>query len=185
MAKVAPVLPAIAASPGFAASLPAIATASTVSLAPAAVGTGLSLGTLANIASVGGSVISAIGAASQGDVGARQAGILRQQAERERQIGKEESEDFRRRQRALLAKRRALLGAGGVDAGSGSPLLVSDDFAREIELQARRIEAGGDLRATRLEQQSALTRASGRAARTGGFLRGGARILTGIGETFG
>ena len=135
-----------------------------------------------------GAVISAVGAIQQGQAAAAQgqfqAGILRQQAERERQQAEADEEDFRRRQSRVLAARRAALGASGVEPAAGSPLLVSEDFAGEVELQALRIRSGGELRATRAEQQASLQRFQGRQARTSGFLRGGALLLSGAGKAF-
>ena len=64
-------------------------------------------------------------------------------------------------------------------------MLVSEDFAGEVELQALRIRSGGEVRATRLEQQAQLTRFKGRQARTAGFIRGGALLVSGAGKFFG
>ena len=63
-------------------------------------------------------------------------------------------------------------------------MLVSEDFAGEVELQALRIRSGGEVRATRLEQQAQLTRFKGRQARTAGFIRGGALLVSGAGKRF-
>lgn len=113
-----------------------------------------------------------------------QALVLRQQAAQERVTALESEDDFRREQSRLTARRRAILGGSGVAIGSGSPLLVSEDFASEIELQALRLRAGGDLAATRLEQQAELgvfgaTRQGvvtvAGAKRQGVLTRGGAR----------
>lgn len=114
-----------------------------------------------------------------------QARVNEQQAVRERQISREEEKDFRRVQSSNFAERRAAMGASGVDLSSGSPLLASSDFAVEVELQAQRIRSGGDIRATRLEQQAALTRAAGQAAQRQGILRGGASLLSGVARAFG
>ena len=83
-----------------------------------------------------------------------------------------------------MARRRALLGVSGVDPSRGSPLLVSEDFAAEAELQALRIRSGGALSATRLEQQAGLIATSGRQARRAGFVRGGALLLDRTGSAF-
>lgn len=114
-----------------------------------------------------------------------QARVNEQQAVRERQVSKEEEKDFRRVQSSNFAERRAAMGASGVDIGSGSPLMASGDFAAEVELQAQRIRSGGDVRATRLEQEAALTRAAGRAAQRQGILRGGASLLGSAARAFG
>jgi len=164
-----------------------------------------------------GSAVSAIGAIRQGQAASneanyraqlaeqqaavtrQQAEITRQQAEREKVVGRQSEEDFRREQSRLMAARRARFGAAGVEQGSGSPLLVSEDFASEVELQALRIRSGADTAVTRLEQQAQqqeyqagfqaaeapLYRASGKNAKTGGFLRAGSLLLSGAGRAYG
>ena len=138
---------------------------------------------------IGAAVIGAIGSIQQG--GAQQASlnfqaaIQRQQAERERQEAEAREEDFRLSQSGLLARRRAVLGATGVQPGTGSPLLTSEDFAAEAELQALRIRSGGALRATRLEQTAQLNVFQGAAARRAGFFRGGSLLVSGLGTAFG
>ena len=145
--------------------------------------------TISLVLTAGGALISAVGAIQQGQAASAQsklqAGILRQQAEQERLQAASNEADFRRQQQFLLARRRAMLGAAGVDPAAGSPLLVSEDFAGEVELQALRIRSGGKLRATRLEQQAGLERFSGRAARRADFIRGGSLLVTGAGKVFG
>ncbi len=122
-----------------------------------------------------GFITQGIAAKRQGDF---QAAILRQQAERSRQEAAAKEEDFRRNQSRALATRRAALGATGLEPASGSLLAVSEDFAGEVELQALRIRSGGELRATRAEQNALLQRFKGRAARASGFLRGGSLLVS-------
>ena len=133
--------------------------------------------------------LQALGAIQKGQAAQSQAnlqaGILRQQAESARLKAAADEEDFRRNQSRALAFRRAALGASGAQPAAGSPLFVSEDFAGEVELQALRIRSGGELRATRAEQQAALQRFQGRAARSAGFTRGGALLITGAGKQFG
>lgn len=130
-----------------------------------------------------------VDAISQGSAAKKQAGfqagITEEQAFRERQITKAEEEDFRKRQSRVFAERRAAFGASGVDPSTGSPLLAVGDFAAETELQALRIRQGGQTRASRLEQQAALTRQAGEAAERRGFFRAGASLLTGFTEPSG
>lgn len=130
--------------------------------------------------------VSAAGAIAQGQQAKAQAkfqaAVNEQQAARTRQISAGQEEDFRRRQSRLFAERRAALGAAGVEAGTGTPLLTFGDFAAETELQALRIRSGGQTQATRLEQQASLTRAGGRAARRRGFFRAGSSLLSGFAE---
>ena len=134
-------------------------------------------------------VISGIGAIQQGQAakaqGNFQAAVLRQQAERERQNAASDAEDFERKQSRILAARRAALGASGVVQGEGSPLLVAEDFQGEVALQTLRIRSGGELRATRAEQQATLQRFQGRSAQTAGFIRGGSLLVSGAGKFFG
>ncbi len=166
--------------------MPLLALGSFGSIAGA--GAGKTVSTFA-VLSAAGAAIQALGAIREGQAAQSQANfqatILRQQAESERQRAEADEADFRRRQSFILAQRRAALGASGVVQAEGSPLLVSEDFAGEVELQALRIRSGGELRATRAEQQAALQRFQGRAASRAGFVRGGALLITGAGKSFG
>tara|TARA_R110002096_G_scaffold59612_2_gene149395 strand:- start:206 stop:661 length:456 start_codon:yes stop_codon:yes gene_type:complete len=135
---------------------------------------------------------AAIGAAasvSQGMAAKKQANfsatVAQQQADRERLQAANDSEDYRREQSRVLAARRAAQGASGVDAGSGSSLLTSEDMAGEIELNALRIKNGGEVRATRAEQFASLQRASGKNAQTAGFMRAGSSLLSGAVNAYG
>lgn len=143
--------------------------------------------TLATVATIAGAGISAVGAIQQGQQAAAaartQGQVLQQQAAAERGDTAAEEADFRRQQQRLMGTRRALLGATGVESGTGSPLATSADFAAETELQALRIRSGGERRATRLEQEASLVRQRGTQARRAGFVRGGALLLSGVGAT--
>ena len=143
----------------------------------------------ATVLTVVGTAVSAFGAIQSGRQAAStakvQSAVIQQQADRERQDMDARERDFRRNQLALFASRRAILGGTNVEPGDGSPLLVSEDFARESELQALRIRSGGEVQATRLEQEAALTRARGRQERTAGYYRGGSLLLSGAGTAFG
>jgi len=142
--------------------------------------------TAAVVMMAAGSAISAIGAIQSGQATAAsarfQAGIMRQQAERERLEAEGREDDFRRDASRLMARRRATLGATGVEPTEGSPLLVTEDMAGETELQALRIRSGGELNATRLEQQAMLEGFRGRVASREGFMRAGAALLSGAGQ---
>ncbi len=152
-------------------------------------GKGVSLATVANVASVAGAAIGAVGTLSSG-AAARQQGdlqsqILNQQAERERLDAQARERDFRAEQSRLMARRRALLGASGVDSSTGSPLLTTEDMTGEAELQALRIRSGGETVSNRLRQQATLEKAKGRSEQISGFSRAGASLLTGFGTAFG
>jgi hypothetical protein len=129
---------------------------------------------------------SAIGAISQGQAAAKQAkfqsAVQRQQAARERQIAESEERDFRKKQSANIAQRRAELGGAGIRSTTGTPLLATEDFLSEAELQAQRIRQGGEVSATRLEQQADLTKAAGKSAQQRGMFRAGSSLLSGVSE---
>ena len=111
-----------------------------------------------------------------------QANIAGEQAARERELAGFSEQDFRRRQSAALGEFKAARGASGTVSGTGTDLLASEDFLNEVELQALRIRKGGQVQASRLEQQADLLRSAGRSARTAGYARGGASLLTGFAE---
>ena len=187
-----PAAPVVAGSVASTAAATAGLSAAAVGVAPIAGGltnvilpaasAGLSFG---QVAAIAGTALSAFGALSSGAAAQKQAQFnarqAQQEAQRRDQIATTEASDFRKRQAHVLARQRALMGASGLDPGSGTPLLVAGETAGEIELQARRILAGGQAEATRLRNQATLSRASGRAARTAGVLRGGALLLQGVG----
>lgn len=139
--------------------------------------------TTAAILTAAAAVTGAVGSISSGiaqrEAAEAQAEISRQQAERARQVASQQEDDFRRRQKRLAASVRAAGGARGIDIGVGSPLLAAEDFAREVERQSLRIREGGEVRATRLEQQAGLLEAQGRAAFTSGVLGAGTSLLRG------
>lgn len=139
------------------------------------------------IATVAGAAVSAVGAVRQGQAAKHQASysaaVQEQQAAHERNVAAAKERDFRREQSTLQARRRAVLGTTGVETSTGSPLLQAEDFAAEIELQARRIRAGGEVSATRLEQQAELERAAGKSAAVAGYISAGGSLLRGIGRS--
>lgn len=142
--------------------------------------------TIAAYAAVASAVTGAVGAVSAGqarqDQAKFRARVAEQRAKRERQVAKAKETDFRRRQSRLMAARRASLGASGVESGTGSTLLATEDFAAESELQALRIRNSGEARATRLDQSAGLQRAAGRNASRRGAMRAGASLLSGLGQ---
>ena len=140
------------------------------------------------IAIVGG-VLGAVGAEKEGQAAKDQANfesaITEQQAERERRIAAGDEEGFRIAQGRLQGDRQAQLGASGVDPTTGSPVDTGGDLAAEIELQALRIREGGQVRGTRLDQESLLVVKAGENAKTRGQFRAGASLLSGASKAFG
>lgn len=133
-------------------------------------------------------VIGAVGSIAAGQAQASQAKyqseVLHQQAVREQQEAASREDDYRRDAQRQMASRRAAMGASGINTGTGSPLLVSEDMAGEAEYQALRIRSGGELNATRLEQQAGLARMEGKNAVTGSYFRAGASLLSGAGSAY-
>ena len=112
-----------------------------------------------------------------------QAVISEEQAARERKVAGENEADFRRSQRRAAATVRAAGGARGVDLSVGSPLLTAEDFARQTDIQAKRIGEGGEIRATRLDQQAALLRGSVPSGNSASFISAGSSLLSGAVRT--
>ena len=144
--------------------------------------TGAEIAAFAAVAAVASAAVSAVGAIQQGKAaeaaGKFNAEVARQQAEQERLIAERDARRFRQEQSRLLARSRALRAGQGV-TGEGTPLLVDEATAGEIELGALTIRHGGLVRATRLEQQAQLDKFRGRSARQAGFIRAGSTLLTG------
>jgi len=137
---------------------------------------------LSIVAAVG-TVVGAIGAISQGQAASAQAKassrIAKQQAEYSRLIAARDEEDYRRRQAALMATRRALMGGSGVDPSSGTPLLVDSDISGEIEYNALKIRSGGEAEAIRYENQARFLKQQAPQSSLAGWGRAGSLLLTG------
>ena len=135
-----------------------------------------------------GTAVAAIGTISSGfaesDRSDFEAADQRQRAIREGEIAAQSERDFRKKEDAIAAARRDSQGGSGVQGSTGSPLLAAADFAAEEELQARRIRAGGATNQSRLLDQARLTKEAGKSAKTRGFFRAGASLLTGAGKAF-
>lgn len=133
--------------------------------------------------SFGASALSALGAIRQG-IAAQQAADfdaeqLRLQAERDRQIFRQQSEDLADREARKRATLRARAAGSGITL-EGTPLAVLSDLAGEAEFQRLRVLAAGETAANRAEGQASLRRFQGRQARTSGFAKAGTTLLTGL-----
>lgn len=124
--------------------------------------------------------VSALGSIRQGrDAKAAadfDAAQLEQQAKRDEEIAKLDAQDFRNSEARRQATLRARVAGSGTTL-EGSSLAVLSNLAEEAEFQALRIESGGDT--AQAFNQAELRRAEGRSARTAGFTRAGATLLTG------
>lgn len=143
---------------------------------------GLEIAAIAGLASAAVSTVSSIAAGqAQANAAEYSADMAQQQAARERQIAEREVKDHRQSQSRLLATSRARRAGSGVTY-QGSPLLVDEATAAEIELGAQDILAGGTANAYGYQQQAALSRARASSARTGGYLSAGSTLLTAAGS---
>lgn len=139
------------------------------------------IGLIGAAAGAAGGISQAQAANKQGDF---QAKVADQQAEQERIAAAEQERDYRKAQADKLAQIRASMGASGTDTSTGTPLLSLSDFEGESERNALRIRSGGDIRASRLDQQGSLYRTAGKNAMSAGYGRAGASLLSGAAGSF-
>ena len=126
---------------------------------------------------------SAYAANQQGKAQQRQANaqadVERQRAQRERLVAQQKQRDFDRLRKADEAKVRAAAGGSGTVVGQGSSLLTAEDFAAESARQSQRIKEGGELTASRLEQQANFLNMQGADAARAGKAKAGSSLLSG------
>lgn len=145
------------------------------------------------IALVAGTALNAAGSISQGQTAAFNAEaraeadrfnaeVARQRAESEEQATRGDIRDFRSRQSARLAASRASRAGGGIASLQGSPLLVDEAAAQEIEFGVQRIAGRGAQRAHRLRQRGSLLDVSARNERTNAGLSRTAGFLNAAGD---
>lgn len=104
--------------------------------------------------------------------------IQRQQADRERELGKLEAARIRDEGSGRLARTRALLAGRGQDPGEGSALLVQENLAEDNAFDEALALAGADTRAHRLEQDATLAKMEGRSAKRSGYYRAATSLAT-------
>lgn len=133
-------------------------------------------------AAVAGAGVGAVGAIQQGKAAQSaaefNAKVGMQQAGREREIAGLQAEQFSRSQQALLSRARAARLASGVSF-QGTPALLDEQAVDEIAYNEALIRAGGEVKATRIEQDAALSRFGGQSARMSGMFRAGGSLLQG------
>jgi len=139
--------------------------ATTAATAGIGLGSAVGAGTFLNAMRIVGGIAQGVSAIQQGNAQQQQSNFqtqqLAQQQERERQIGEQEVEDFRRRAASRQATANAQLGAMGITS-TGSPTLAEEDFLAEIEVQAARIKGASDAKQQRLQSEEELERFSSR-----------------------
>ena len=121
-----------------------------------------------------------------------QAEVKAQQAQREREIAIQKSIDLKRKSSAHQAERRRVLASRGGDTPGRSESLVVDTLQDDAEYKAALIRDGGQVAATRLEQESLGLLYAGQNAKSAGYwgaastlARSGSSIASGIGNSSG
>ncbi len=115
--------------------------------------------------------------------------LKEREAEAERRRAKVAAEQFGREGEALLAEQQVRFAKGGVLTEVGTPALVLEQTAQELDADRMRILEEGYLAGSFRESEAAGLRYRGRAARArgvnvrrGATLAAGGTLLTGIGQ---
>ena len=111
--------------------------------------------------------------------------MYRRQAEREKQIGELNAKREARKNALVQGTQRALLAANGMDASTGSALLVQGDLAAEGKLNEELIKNNATAAVNEAQTQAVLARAIGKNTQTASYLRAGSTLLKGTAEAFG
>lgn len=118
-------------------------------------------------------IFTAVGSIAQGNAAADAAGanaaLLRRQADLEKQQGEAAAARERRKGLILRGKSIAAMAGAGIDPGTGSPLDLLSEQAKETEFQAQQRKFEHDQRAWAMLVGAGNQEAGGAAARTIGF----------------
>lgn len=140
-------------------------------------------GTIALIVALAGTGVAVAGTIQSGRAQAKMAEYNAQVAKREAQVAEQNAayeEAMHRKEGArLMATQRARYAKSGVTS-SGSPLLVMEDTAAEIERDALAIRYGGNVAAANARSSATLSRLTGSQAKTASYYSAGSSLLTGI-----
>jgi len=109
------------------------------------------------------------------------ASVAERDAESARQSAEYEAALKRKEGEKLLGRQRALFGKAGVTF-EGSPLMLMEQTASDIEMDALMIERGGKLTEQRYQSEATLSRMQGTAAQKAGYYGAGTTLLTGAGQ---
>lgn len=145
----------------------------------------MGLETLALAAGIGGGVLSAAGALQKGQATKQasdyNAAVDVQRAAEEKDQANAATQDYIRKGSDTVQSGVAAQGATGVTS-EGSPLMVDEATVRQVALGAARTLQGGQLRASRLQDDATLQKMKGDAAVTGSYLDAGGSLLTSVGK---
>ncbi len=145
----------------------------------------MGLETLALAASIGGGVLGAAGSIQKGQAAKSAAdynvAVDNQRSAEEIDQANASTQDYIRKGSDTETSAVASQGATGV-TGSGSPLMVDENTVRQVALGAARTLQGGQLRASRLQDDATLQKMKGESAVTGSYLDAGSSLLTSVGK---
>lgn len=134
---------------------------------------------------VGGSVLSAGSAISQGraarNTSVFNARLAENEATRTRNKAVEQENEQRRRTAELISRQRTQLAANNLDLNSGSALQLQEDAALIGEVDALRIRNNFNDQASALDQEASLSISSGRAKQQSANLSAVGSLLTSAG----
>lgn len=151
---------------------------------------------------IGGAVTSAVSAVQQGRAAESQAETEQEileynakqkikEAEDKRAAAREEARRFAREGRRLMGKQRAAISRAGVLATEGTPALLLEETAKELEADRLSILKQGFLSAEYTESEAFGMRFQGKAAKAkgknikrGSTLAAGGTLLTGFGKSY-
>lgn len=142
-------------------------------------------GSLSLITTLLGTGLSAVGTLASANATAQAATY---KAENDRMLaedalkrGHEEEDAQRRKTAALMGRQRAVMAAGNVDLGSGSPLAILGDTAALGELDAQTIKGNAKREATFYENSAKASDMEAKSAKTAGMFGAFSTILGGAG----
>lgn len=147
-----------------------------------------SLATIATIASIGGTIVSAIGTIAAGNAQRRaanfQAAQLEQQAGQELAASQREAYEYQRNKDLALSRQQAVAGASGLSATDPSVLFLAGETAGRGRYQEEMALYTGKARQQGFQNQAKATRLSGQAAAQGAMFDAAGTILGGFGSFF-
>jgi len=137
------------------------------------------------VTSMAGTLMSVQGQLAQGSAqkkwGEYNAQVAERDAESARQSAEYEAGLKRREGEKILGTQRALFGKAGVTF-EGSPLMLMEQTAADVEMDALMIERGGVLTSQRYQSEATLSRMKGQAASRAGYYGAGTTLLTGASQ---
>lgn len=138
--------------------------------------------------SVASAALTAVSAIQQGQNAKKaaeyQATVQEQNAQRAQDIARINAQHRAIQDSATMASQRALLGGGGFEGNTGTPLLVQAATAGRAEQARLTVLNQGDAESIRLLSQAELNRLQGRNAAAEGLSKGGALLLSGVSKAF-